>query len=250
VTAHQSGQVVIACGAPHSPGRAATPRLAVVDEDGYEREFCRSRTGARSGAEGHLADRWVAWFDGMTLTRGPTARPFSTGPSPTSRRCTACCARSSTSAFRSCPLSPPPASSCEADTITSRPADGPSNLPAPRSADKRKQCPPGPHGALHPCRCASRAHRSPSRQHCCRGSLIASRSPRTGRSTHLAAGTRVAIHDSSNTDNVTSATSGRRLSGPVSGYSSTGCPVPAPDLSPAGLGVELPPVSDAHKGHL
>jgi pimeloyl-ACP methyl ester carboxylesterase len=34
---------------------------------------------------------------------GPTARPFSTEVSPTSRHSTACCARSSTSAFCSCP---------------------------------------------------------------------------------------------------------------------------------------------------
>jgi hypothetical protein len=79
----------------------------------------REATSVRSAQEpdryeirvkGHLGDRWAAWFDGMTLTRRPTARPFSTDPSPTSRRCTACCARSATSAFRSCPSSPPLAS--------------------------------------------------------------------------------------------------------------------------------------------
>ena len=55
---------------------------------------------------GHLAARWAAWFDGMTLTQQDDGTTVIPARSPTSPHSTGCSASSTTSACHSSPSLP------------------------------------------------------------------------------------------------------------------------------------------------
>ena len=74
---HIDGTIDVFHRAPHPPwwpGGPATAKEATSVSSAQEPDRYAIRV------KGHLADRWAAWFDGMTLTRRPDGTTVLDGP--------------------------------------------------------------------------------------------------------------------------------------------------------------------------